>query len=124
MTLAMSWTRVLGILCGALSLYSLLQRMLELPLSEFFKRIIAYYRRIFYPFLNILQILTHIQFNNDIAILYVVLGFAYARSFVKGEGIIDPPNKPGIIGFFVTFAIWPLLLFMAFLLVILPEDKE
>jgi hypothetical protein len=83
------WFRWGGILLGAMSLFSLIQKLYGFGLAPVFKHFVAFYRAAFYPLADIiiggmtwlfaLAGLRLPQISSDIIVIYVLVGAAFFR---------------------------------------------
>ena len=116
------WLRAGSILLGAISLYSLVQRLFGFGLAPIIKDIVSFYRAMFHPIANTilggLQWLVHLvgwrlpHIPSDVVVVWVLVGAALVRGVISGalKNRLKKIGVGGVFLFLLLFLAWPILL--------------
>jgi hypothetical protein len=123
-----SWFRWFGILLGAISLFSLVQKLSDFGLAPIFKDMLAFYRAFFHPLADIITtglrwVLALVsiklpQIPADAVVIYLLIGAACFRSYLEtalDEYSEDPVTSTVVLLSPIT---WPIV-FVLLLFVII-----
>lgn len=132
------WLRWFGILVGAISIFSLMQKLYGFGLAPVFKDLLGFYHAILHPVANAITSclrwllglisITLPEIPADIVIVWVLIGSSFSRYIYKDQESDKEPDKSliNIILIYPTaLVMWPGMLIIGILAFIsLPDNQE